>query len=292
MADVASFHTTLVVGAVKTGKTSLMASLSRAPVTTDYEGTVVATKYIDVQRKMVFIDTPGVKDIVLSQSTNLRESNQNKYQAFYDDALVKELRGAYLDPNQYKVFQDQYCCSKVMNNMNSIDAVMILYTDCKFSQRVAKALRFMYHRKLLEDDANRENGGMDATGNSNRLKVFTVRVTGDFNRNDVLAEHQRRLLSSSVPPREDKRSANYVYYHDVEAVYSDEPVATPKLKYDSCSVLPDVHLGRDITVDEALFRLQTQLGAVYGLDDDDADKGAVDAAEANRRDECSPCTIM
>jgi len=295
MSDSATFHHVLVVGAVKTGKTSLLSSLCHTQVS-DYEPTVVATKFIDVQRKIIFIDTPGVKDVILCQSTNLRESNQNRFLAFQDDTLVKELRGSYVDASNYKVFRDPYCCSKIMNNMNSIDAVVILYTDCKFSQKVAKALRFMYHKKLLEEE-NNKHPGADSTSTHAQFKVFTLHVNGDFSRKDVLAEDYKKLLQLTSQRDDKGRVANYAYFQDIESIYNEEPVFSGKAKYETCGVLPDVHLGRESSIDEAFFRLQTQLGVVYNVDDDDGGKNENNTGEEdpdeplNNREQCSSCVI-
>lgn len=137
MTDLVGFRHVLVVGAVKTGKTTLLANLCHSQQT-DYEPTVYAQKFVDTERNIIFIDTPGIKDIVLTQGSGLNDHNQGRFATFADDTLVKELRGAYLDQDQYRLLADPYISSKIVNNMNSIDAVLIVYTDDKQSQQMVR----------------------------------------------------------------------------------------------------------------------------------------------------------
>jgi hypothetical protein len=139
MTEVASYYHVLVVGAVKTGKTTLLANLCHSQQG-DYEPTIYAQKFVDTHRKLVFIDTPGIKDIILTQGSGLNDHTQGRFASFSDDSLVRELRGAYMDQSQYRLLADPYISNKLVNNMNSIDAVLIVYTDDKQSQQMVRAL--------------------------------------------------------------------------------------------------------------------------------------------------------
>jgi hypothetical protein len=55
-----------------------------------------------------------------------------------DDALVKELRGDHTESKDYSTITEKYIRERVASRLNSIDAVIIMYTDCKFSQEVVR----------------------------------------------------------------------------------------------------------------------------------------------------------
>ncbi len=148
MSTETSFVRILVVGPTKSGKTSLLACLSHSQQA-EYEPTVTASRFTDVSRGFIFVDTPGVDDSVLHQGT--RDDCLLRFQSFEDDTLVKELRGigniaAANSPNgttasgksEFNVFKDKLICEWVSNDLVNIDAVLIVYTEDKYAARTVR----------------------------------------------------------------------------------------------------------------------------------------------------------
>jgi GTPase SAR1 family protein len=61
-----SFSHILVVGATQVGKTTFLSSLCHGQ-NREYDHTVQAQKYVDVNRKLIFFDTSGIHELVLHQ---------------------------------------------------------------------------------------------------------------------------------------------------------------------------------------------------------------------------------
>lgn len=148
-----TFARVLVVGPTKSGKTSLLASLSHSQ-SQEYEPTIVATKFTDCARKLTFIDTPGIDDTVLHQG--MRPDYSLRYESFENDSLVKELRGipnsAAMNANTanntnsqpvFNIFKEPALAALVESNLVNIHAVLIVYTGDSFSLRTVSKMHLL-----------------------------------------------------------------------------------------------------------------------------------------------------
>lgn len=146
-------------------------------------------------------------------------------------------------------------------------------------------MRFLYHRKNVEDEAIRDGPQSDEVvyTNHNKLKIFTAKVVGDFNRRDVFNPEQFRGLLATSQADKAKTQGN----DEFDCIYNEEQIHDTKTHV--YAALPDINVSKETTVDEALFRLQIQLGVILNLDEHE-EFTKVDE-ETKKREQCGNCTI-
>jgi len=121
-ANVGYYSRILVTGARQVGKTTILTKAINGEYTHEYNVSRQAERFYDCSRRLEFIDTPGIEDRILDGSKK----------NFQNDPMVKSLLGDQKDDSINFL-------SGI--DVNTIDAYIIVYTDCQRSRTMARALK-------------------------------------------------------------------------------------------------------------------------------------------------------
>lgn len=234
----------LVVGARKTGKTSILSTagqsrtaahsatadtardsswLTSPPVcvlsasvggdfSKSYRPTSRCARYYDVQHQLELIDCPGLDDALLNGTKETKEPESFEeirahYQSFRDDAIVQEM----LTEPKEKGFKENLLIDV---DITEVDAYLIVYTDDERSKRVAKALRLAILTKRMHDS---------------RRAIFMLYHHGDF---EVAPFLSRVAITDDTRQLEEEKNDPFI-----ELVFRDDVAINtkayhhPHLKY-------------------------------------------------------------
>lgn len=152
MADEAidfEYRKILVVGAKKTGKTSILSTSVGGDFSKSYRPTARCAHYYDVEHLLELIDCPGLDDALLNGNKDTEEpldfeGVRKHYQTFRDDPIVQEL---LTEPKADKDYKQNLLIDV---DITQVDAYLIVYTDDDRSKRVVRA----FHETFPELDSN------------------------------------------------------------------------------------------------------------------------------------------
>jgi len=119
------------------GKTSLLSAAINGDTDQDYASTRHSEVYYDVGRRLELIDTPGVEDYVLDGT----------FKNFQSDPLVKSIVHEQKD--------DKLNLLAGAGDTNTIDAYVIVFTNERRSQHLARAIRRAI--RCINNDNIRDN---------------------------------------------------------------------------------------------------------------------------------------
>lgn len=183
------FRHVLVVGASCVGKTTFLSYLEHGR-DGEYVPTTEMTEYVDVKNKLIFIDTPGIKDEVLNMS--MPEHICVALDAFDKSQLVKEVTGK--TDIYHSIHPADLQLRHKVTGLNKISAVLILYSDCPRSVATAKALRLKYYHYFLDKVIDEREQHQDWLELIKPFHIFCVHNVG-------LSDNYERNRGRPPPPR-------------------------------------------------------------------------------------------
>jgi hypothetical protein len=220
----------LVIGAKKTGKTSILSTAVGGDFSRNYRPTARCGSYYDVQHMLELIDTPGLDDTLLNGTKDTEEpvdfeGVRQHYLNFRDDPIVQEM----LTEPREKGFKDNLLIDV---DITQVDAYLILYTDDERSKRLAKALRLAILTKRMND---------------NRRAIFMLYHQGDFDNQPFIT---RVTINDDTRQMDEEKNDPFV-----ELVFRDDVLIQtkayhhPSLKYlPNCSAQTGESLHRTLGV--------------------------------------------
>lgn len=235
----------LVIGAKKTGKSSILSTAVGGDFSKAYRPTARCASYYDVEHMLELIDTPGLDDTLLNGTKDTPEPTdfdgvRSHYLAFRDDPIVQELLS---EPKDGRSWRDNLLIDV---DITTVDAYLIVYTDDDRSKRLAKALRLAILSKRIND---------------NRRAIFLLHHHGDFDTPPFLTRVQ---INDDTRQMEEERNDPFV-----ELVFRDDVLIQtkayhhPSLKYvPACSAQTGEGVHRALAVLRAeLDRMGAKSGA-------------------------------
>lgn len=220
----------LVIGAKKTGKTSILSTAVGGDFSRNYRPTARCGSYYDVQNMLELIDTPGLDDTLLNGTKDTEEpvdfeGVRQHYLNFRDDPIVQEM----LTEPREKDFKDNLLIDV---DITQVDAYLIVYTDDERSKRLAKALRLAILTKRMND---------------NRRAIFMLYHQGDFDSQPFVT---RVTINDDTRQMDEEKNDPFV-----ELVFRDDVLIQtkayhhPSLKYlPNCSAQTGESLYRTLGV--------------------------------------------
>jgi len=225
----------LVIGARKTGKTSILSTAVCGDFSKTYRPTARCHHYYDVQNMLELIDTPGLDDTILNGTKDTEEpadfeAIRAHYHNFRDDPIVQELISEPKD----RTYKENLL---IDIDITQVDSYLILYTDDDRSKRVAKALRLAILTKRIHD---------------NRRAIFLLSHQGDFDLEPFIT---RLTINEDTRHMDEEKNDPFV-----ELVFRDDvPIQTKAYHHPSVKYLPHCSAQTGAGVHRAFQLLRQEL---------------------------------